>query len=78
LEYIGASATFFIYFVIMIISIVFIYYYIPETKGMTLEEIENFFNDKADEDNNNIDKLEFLYDDLDENEVFKTSTLIKT
>ena len=37
---IGISNTFLIYFVMCIVSIVFIYFLVPETKGVTLERIE--------------------------------------
>lgn len=37
----GKSDTFFIYFVACILSLVFVYYFIPETKGCSLEKIES-------------------------------------
>jgi len=40
-EAFGASETFFIYFVISLFGIVFIYYLVPETKNVTLEQIES-------------------------------------
>lgn len=43
LEYIGAPATFYLYAVVLIGSIYFIYTQVPETKGLTLEEIEEYF-----------------------------------
>ncbi|XP_068669753.1 D-xylose-proton symporter-like 2 [Aristolochia californica] len=36
----GAGVLFAIFFVIAIVSLIFIFYFIPETKGLTLEEIE--------------------------------------
>ncbi|GAA0159030.1 hypothetical protein LIER_15913 [Lithospermum erythrorhizon] len=39
-ELLGAGAVFYIFGVIAILSLVFIYFIIPETKGLTLEEIE--------------------------------------
>ena len=38
---IGASATFFSYFILSVIAFIFIYLYLPETKGVSLEVIEN-------------------------------------
>ena len=43
LELIGSAATFFVFAVILIASLFFINRYVPETKGMTLKEIERFF-----------------------------------
>ena len=43
LEYIGSSSTFFIYAAVLVVSVVFIYRKVPETKGMSLEQIEEFF-----------------------------------
>ena len=40
-EMFGASGTFFIYFVISILGMFFIYYLVPETKSITLEQIES-------------------------------------
>lgn len=37
---IGASGTFFIYFLLGILGLLFIYFFIPETKGCSLERIE--------------------------------------
>lgn len=42
-EYLGLSLTFLIFDVLLIYAIYFILHYVPETKGMTLEEIENYF-----------------------------------
>lgn len=39
-DLIGAGAVFFMFGVIAIVSIVFIFFVVPETKGLTLEEIE--------------------------------------
>ncbi len=40
IEVLGPSGTFFIYFVVSIFSIIFVYFWVPETKGCTLEDIE--------------------------------------
>lgn len=43
LEFIGPAATFYIYAVVLAWGIYFIFYKVPETKGLSLEEIEDFF-----------------------------------
>jgi len=43
LELFGASVTFFVFALIDAYAIYFIYRYVPETKGLSLEEIEQFF-----------------------------------
>eukprot|EP01038_Epipyxis_sp_PR26KG_P010393 gene10393-13959_t len=43
LDLIGSSLTFFLYAIILAYGIYFIHYNVPETKGLTLEQIENFF-----------------------------------
>ncbi len=46
-QFMGAGGTFFTYMIFSILSIIFIYYLVPETKGVTLEEIEeNLFSGK--------------------------------
>lgn len=39
----GASGTFWLYGIISIIALLFVYFYIPETKGKSLEEIERLY-----------------------------------
>ncbi len=41
IETTGASGTFFIYFLISLVSIFFVYFFVPETKGCSLEDIES-------------------------------------
>jgi Sugar (and other) transporter len=42
-EELGASSTFFLYAVASVLSWFFAYYFVPETKGSTLEQIEAFW-----------------------------------
>ena len=42
----GASQTFWIYGIFAVAAWIFSYYFVPETKGRTLEEIEDFWRDK--------------------------------
>ena len=43
LETIGSAGTFYLYGAILVCGILYIYRYVPETKGFTLEEIEEYF-----------------------------------
>jgi MFS family permease len=43
LQYLGSAATFFIYALVLSFGIYFVFSRVPETKGLTLEEIERFF-----------------------------------
>ena len=43
LEFFGSASTFYFYAIILAAGIYFIYKKVPETKGMSLEEIEEFF-----------------------------------
>ena len=40
-NHIGARGTFSVYMIFCVFSIVFIYFFVPETKGVSLEHIEN-------------------------------------
>jgi hypothetical protein len=42
-EKLGASSTFFLYALASVASWLFAYYFVPETKGRTLEQIEAFW-----------------------------------
>lgn len=47
-QFMGAGGTFFVYFVFSLLSMVFIYFLVPETKNISLEEIEeNLFSGKS-------------------------------
>lgn len=46
-ESIGADATFWLFMISTFISLFYIYFLIPETKGKTLEEIERMFSKKT-------------------------------
>ena len=39
----GLRGYFLFYAVLTLLSIVYLYYYLPETKGKTLEEVEDYF-----------------------------------
>jgi MFS family permease len=43
LKYIGTAATFYLYALILVFGVYFIQTRVPETKGLSLEEIEEFF-----------------------------------
>jgi sugar porter (SP) family MFS transporter len=43
IEKLGASSTFFLYALASVLSWLFAYYFVPETKGRTLEQIEAFW-----------------------------------
>ena len=43
LDFIGAALTFYLYAIILVLGIYFVHTRVPETKGLTLEEIEEFF-----------------------------------
>ena len=43
LQFIGSASTFYLYAIILVSGIYFIHKKVPETKGMSLEEIEDFF-----------------------------------
>lgn len=45
LEGVGPTITFLLYAAVGVITVFFVYYFIPETKGKTLEEINNFWQE---------------------------------
>lgn len=47
LDYIGASASFGIFFVIAVASLVFVHLFVPETKGLSLEAIEAMLDEQT-------------------------------
>jgi major inositol transporter-like SP family MFS transporter len=47
IEWIGTAATFFIFAGLTMFSIYFIHKNVPETKGLTLEQIENIFRQRV-------------------------------
>jgi MFS family permease len=47
LDLIGESATFFSYAAVAVLGLVFVWFLVPETKGRTLEEIEEGFISRA-------------------------------
>ncbi|XP_071966694.1 solute carrier family 2, facilitated glucose transporter member 10 isoform X3 [Engystomops pustulosus] len=46
IRFIGLSATFLLYGIVGITAVIFIYIYIPETKGKTFQEIDELFSNK--------------------------------
>ncbi|WP_338448126.1 MFS transporter [Niallia oryzisoli] len=46
LNEVGLSATFFLFAVFAILGVIFIAKYLPETRGLTLEQIEDNFKSK--------------------------------
>jgi MFS transporter, SP family, major inositol transporter len=55
LDKVGLSTTFFIFVVLGLAAITFVKKFLPETKGLTLEQLELYFRNykKEDEDNSN-------------------------
>jgi MFS family permease len=47
LDLIGEAATFFGYAVVAVLGLFFVWFLVPETKGRTLEEIQQGFVDRA-------------------------------
>ena len=54
---ISVSATFAIFTGVTFLSVIFIYYFVPETSGRTLEEIQVFFRELAGEDDDEQEQL---------------------
>ena len=46
----GSAVTFGLFSVLSILSLIFVYIFVPETKGLTLEEIEHFFTGRGSSD----------------------------
>ena len=46
-EALGPSATFWVYGLLTVVAVIFAYKLIPETKGRTLEQIEEFWHEHA-------------------------------
>lgn len=52
LSAVGLSTTFFMFAVLGIVAITFVNKFLPETKGKSLEQLENFFRDHGEKDEN--------------------------
>ncbi|GAA3330758.1 hypothetical protein GCM10020331_084600 [Ectobacillus funiculus] len=52
LNYVGLSTTFFVFVALGLLGIGFVYKFMPETNGRTLEEIEAYFRSRYGEDKN--------------------------
>lgn len=46
LDWLGAEGIFFVFSATSFAGVIFIYFFLPETFGKTLEEIESYFVDK--------------------------------
>jgi predicted MFS family arabinose efflux permease len=49
LEKLSGGITFLIFAVICVASLIYVWKYVPETKGKSLEELENEFSEKGSE-----------------------------
>lgn len=43
IQYLGAAATFSLFAAVLALCLAFVFFFVPETKGMSLQEIEQFF-----------------------------------
>ena len=59
-EVVGTAATFLIFGVVALIALVFVWKFVPETKGLSFEQVENLFKQEKASDqpsNNNTSEI---------------------